>query len=91
MIEARQRHFAGAQSAAVVETPLHQQDVEPGAGEIGAEDQAVMTGADDDAVIGFIERLGQGFLANAARVVAGQVQHCRAAAAPVNGCSRAEI
>ena len=34
VIEAGQRHFAGAQAAAVVEPPLDQQDVEPCAGEI---------------------------------------------------------
>ena len=58
VIEAGQRHLARAQSAAISQPPLDQQDVEPGAGEIGAEDQAVMAGADDDAVIGFFERLG---------------------------------
>ena len=34
VVEARQRHFARAQSAAIGEPPVDQQDVEAGAGEI---------------------------------------------------------
>ena len=59
VMEAGQRHFSCAQSAAIGETPLHEQNVEAGAGKIAAEDQPVVAGADDDAVIGFFERLRQ--------------------------------
>ena len=56
VVEAGQGHFAGAQAAAIGQPPLHQQDVETGPGEIAAEDQPVVAGADDDAVIGFFQR-----------------------------------
>src|SRR5262245_57178743 len=59
VIEARQRHFARAQAAAVSQAAVHQQDVEARAGEVGAQDQAMVSGTDNDAVIGLIERLGQ--------------------------------
>ena len=70
VVETRQRHLARAQAAAIGQPPLHQQNVEAGAGEIAAEDQPVMAGADDDAVIGFVERFGQcgGFLRQRARL-----------------------
>jgi hypothetical protein len=55
VIEARLGHFPGAQAAAIGQPLLDQQDVQPGLGQIAAEDQAVMAGADDDAVIGFVE------------------------------------
>ena len=55
VIEAGQRHFARAQAAAISEPPVHQEDVEAGAGEIRAKDQPVMAGADDDPVIGLFE------------------------------------
>src|SRR4029450_11572095 len=38
---------------------VDQQNVEPGAGQIAAEDKPVVPGADDDAVVGFFERLSQ--------------------------------
>jgi hypothetical protein len=59
VIEARQRHFARAQAATVSESSLHQQDVEAGAGKVASEDQPVVSGADDDAVIGLFQRFGQ--------------------------------
>src|SRR5262245_49983692 len=59
MVEARQGDFARAQSAPIGEPAVDQQNVEPGAGQIGAENKSVVSGADDDAVIGFFQRLGQ--------------------------------
>src|SRR5262249_38533372 len=48
-----------AQSAAISQPTVDQQDVEAGARQIAAEDQAVMPGADDDAVVSFFDCLGQ--------------------------------
>ena len=59
VVEARQRDFARAQSAAISEPTVDQQNVEPGAGEITPKDQPVVPGADNDAVIGLFQRLGQ--------------------------------
>ncbi len=59
VVEARQRDLARAQSAAIGQSPVDQEDIEAGAGQIAAEDQPVVAGADDDAVVGFFQRLGQ--------------------------------
>src|SRR6185437_641616 len=83
-LEARQRHLAGAQAAAIGQPPLDQQDLEAGAGEIGAEDEAVMTGADDDAVVGFLQRLAQWAVPCC---FAGAAQ-CRRGGRPVNAARR---
>ena len=56
VVEAGLRDFLGRQAAAIGQPPLHHEDVEPGFGEIGSEDQAVMAGADDDAVIAPFQR-----------------------------------
>jgi hypothetical protein len=58
VVEAGQRHFARAQAAAIGQPPLDQQDVEPGACEIGGQDQPVMAGADHDAVVASVKCLG---------------------------------
>ena len=60
VVEARQRHLTRAQAAAVGEPPVHQENVEAGAGKITPKDQPVMARADDDAVVGFLERFGHG-------------------------------
>ena len=57
VIEARQRHLTRAQAAAIGQPPLDEQYLQARPREISAEDQAVMAGPDDDAVIGFLERL----------------------------------
>jgi hypothetical protein len=59
VVVARQRDLARAQAAAIGEPTIDQENVETSAGEIGAEDQAVMPRADYDAVVGLFERLGQ--------------------------------
>ena len=59
VIEAGQGYFARAQAAAVSQAAIHQENAQTGTGEIGAEDQAMVSGTDNDAVIGLIERLGQ--------------------------------
>src|SRR5262249_8918650 len=88
VIETRQRHFARAQAAAVSEPPLDQQHIEAGARKIGAEDQPVMAGAYDDAVVGFFERLRQrlNFPDSGQRIVAHL--ECRGPDAMVNGRGR---
>jgi hypothetical protein len=60
VIEAGLRHFFSGKSAAIGESALHQQDVEPLLGQVGAEDQPVMARADDDAVVIALEVLRQG-------------------------------
>ena len=57
VVEAWLRDFLGCQAAAIGQPPLHHQDVEPGFGEIGSKDQAVVAGADDDAVVASFQRL----------------------------------
>src|SRR6185312_11344430 len=59
VIEAGQRCFACAQAAAISQAAIHQQNVQTGAGEIGAQDQAMVAGSDNDPVICLVERLGQ--------------------------------
>src|SRR5215831_16384188 len=59
VVEARQRDLARAQSAAIGQPTIDQQDVEAGARQIAAEDQSVVPGADDNAVVGFFDCLGQ--------------------------------
>src|SRR6478736_3172608 len=88
-MEAWQRHLSCAQSAAIGQTPLHQQNVEAGAGKIAAKDQPMVAGADDDAVIGFFERLRQRLNAPSGRPrpVPAQLD-CRWPNRPVNGRSR---
>ena len=56
MVEARQGDFARGQSAAIGEPAVDQQNVEPRTGKITAKDQPVVSGADNDAVIGFFQR-----------------------------------
>jgi len=51
VIEAGLGCLLGAETAAVVEAPLDKEDVQSGPGEIGAEHQAVVSGANDDAVV----------------------------------------
>src|SRR5262249_20721575 len=93
VIEPGQRHLARTKATAIGEAPLSQKDAQAGAGEIGAEDQAVMPGADDDAVIGFFQRLGQ--KSNSRQMArSGRAVDCRSFVAPVNGWSctgRAEM
>ena len=60
VIEAWQRHFLGGEAAAVAQPTFHQQNLQAGASEIGAEDQAMMSGADDDPVISPVECGGHG-------------------------------
>ena len=56
VVEAGCRHFLGRECAAVLQAPVHQQDVEAAARQIGAEHQAVVAGADDDPVVASIQR-----------------------------------
>ena len=51
VIEARRGRLLGDQRAAVLQPAVHQQDVEAALLQIRAEHQAVMAGADDDAVV----------------------------------------
>src|SRR5262249_2128483 len=55
VIEAGFGCLLGAKTAAVVEPTLDNEDVESSLGEIGAEHEAVMAGADDDAIIVAVE------------------------------------
>src|SRR5262249_51563829 len=51
VIEAGFGHLLGAKTAAVVEPTLDNEDVESSLDEIGAEHEAVMAGANDDAIV----------------------------------------
>jgi hypothetical protein len=51
VIEAGFGRLLGGKTAAVVEPTLDNEDVESSLGEIGAEHEAVMAGADDDAIV----------------------------------------
>jgi hypothetical protein len=67
VIEAGLGFLLGAEAAAVVEATLDKEDVQAGLCEIGAKDEAVVTGADDDAVVIAFEGVpvGSFFLASA--------------------------
>jgi hypothetical protein len=56
VIEARCGHFLGHEGAAVLQAPVHQQNVEAAARQIRAEHQAVVAGADDDPVVAPVQR-----------------------------------
>jgi len=43
----------------VSQAAIHQKNAQTGTGEIGAQDQAMVSGTDNDAVIFLIERFGQ--------------------------------
>src|SRR5215468_1050231 len=62
VIEARLGDLARRKSATVAEPSLDQQNIEASAREIAAEDQAVMAGTDDDAVIVSLQRLRHSIL-----------------------------
>src|SRR5580704_16610230 len=51
VIEARLSDFLGAQTAAVLQTPVDEQYVEAALRQIRSQDHAVVAGADDDAVV----------------------------------------
>ena len=53
VIEAGQRRLDGREPAAIHEPALDEQDFEPRACQVSAEDQAVVARADHDAVVGF--------------------------------------
>jgi hypothetical protein len=57
VIEARCGHFLGHEGAAVLQAPVHQQNVEAAAREVRAEHQAMVAGSDDDPVIRPLQRL----------------------------------
>src|SRR5262249_45267780 len=59
VVEARQRDFPRAQSAAISKPTIDQQDVETRASQITSKDQPVVSGTDNYAVIGFFERIRQ--------------------------------
>src|SRR5512143_2448258 len=89
VIEARQRHFARAQATAISKPPFYQQNVEASAGEICAEDQPVVPGADDDPVIASFEWFRQRSKVPSVGPLSGPAPlDCRGLRAPVNGCSR---
>jgi hypothetical protein len=54
MIEAGRRGLLGHQAAAILQAAVDEQNAQTCFGEIAAEYQAVMTGTDDDAVVGFL-------------------------------------
>ena len=58
VIEAGCGDLPGRKAAAILQAAIDQQDLQAGFGEVAAEDQAVMSGADDDPVIGPVERPG---------------------------------
>ena len=62
VIEAGRGRLFGHQPAAVFEPAVDQQNAQARFGEIAAEDEAVMAGADDDAVVGLFQRLGHAVL-----------------------------
>jgi hypothetical protein len=62
VIEARRRDFFRGQAAAILQAPVDQQNVQARFRQIAAEDQPVMAGADDDAVIGLCQSLGHAVL-----------------------------
>ena len=55
VIEAGFGRLLGGKTAAVVEPTLDNEDVESSLGEIGAEHEAVMAGANDDAIVVALE------------------------------------
>jgi hypothetical protein len=57
MKEAGLGHLLRGEPAAIAEPAFHHENLEAGFGEIAAEDQAMMAGADDDAVIVSFKRL----------------------------------
>jgi hypothetical protein len=62
VVEARRRHFLGREPAAILQAPVDQQDAQARLRQVAAQNQAVMAGADDDAVVGLFQRLGHAFL-----------------------------
>ena len=58
VIEARRGRLLGDQRAAVLQPAVHQQDVETALLQVRAEHQAMVAGADDDAVVVLVERRG---------------------------------
>src|SRR5262249_7712472 len=56
VVEARFCDLPCRQPATIGEPAFHQENVETGSPEVSAEDQAVMAGADDDAVIASLKR-----------------------------------
>ena len=56
MIKARCCHFLGHKGAAVLQAPVHQQNVEAAASEVRAEHKAMVAGADDDPVVAQVQR-----------------------------------
>src|SRR5262249_20819174 len=58
VIEARQRGLLRREPAAILQAAVDQQDVEPASGQIRAEHQAMVAGADDDAVVSPFQALG---------------------------------
>ncbi len=62
VVEARDRCLLGAQPAAVFQPPVHQEHIEAGFRQVAAKDQAMMAGADNDAVVGLVQGLGHAVL-----------------------------
>ena len=62
MIKPRDRDLLGGQTAAILKPPVDQQDAQSGFGQIAAENEAVMSGADNDAVVGLFQRLAHAVL-----------------------------
>ena len=62
VIETGDGDLFGRQAAAVLKAPVDQEDAQAGFGEIAAENEAVMAGADNDAVVGLFQRLAHAVL-----------------------------
>src|SRR5262249_16832554 len=85
VVEARQRDFPRAQSAAISKPTVDQQDVEARASQITSKDQPVVSGTDNYAVIGFFERIRQSEYPVGGPRSGPATLHCRGRSAAVNG------